>query len=412
MSSSSSSSTSPFASNFQYPVEGWFARLRRLIMQFFGIFLGINVLLNAAYYKLWFFCCRRNKASSYPIPHPPTLPSNFFSYFVTANNCRFHIVEVGKPRSPSEPDNRPTVLLVHGFPETWYCWRHIMTLLGGTNTTSFPSDSTITSSVLRKAPLLPNHRIIAIDLRGCGDSESNPSWPLGAYAIQTLIEDLRQLIIVLKCSNQSVHLVAHDWGGLIAWGFAAAYPTMIKTLCILAAPHPRIFSKNMSISQLIKSWYIIFFQIPYLPEWYMTFHNLHFVRALFTGKSLGIKRKLTTNPKEFKHPWLSQDDIAIAQYALTLPNIPTSSINYYRNIFGINRDSLHGFGSSRRNPLTMPVLHLWGDSDGALGTELTRGTEEYCKDYELIVLRNASHWLQQDCVEDISEAIYKFIAKH
>lgn len=417
MKNNGSSTPSSFTSPFPFPKEGWLTRFRRLCMQFLGIFLGINVLLNAAYYKLWLCCCRRNKASrtTYPQPHPPSLPSNTFSYTLRANECSFHIVECGSPpsrKTDESSNNRPVILLLHGFPETWYCWHHLMNHFNGTIT--IPSSSSSSSSFSPK--LASNYRIVAVDLRGCGESESNPSWPLTAYSIQTLIEDIRQLIIQLKCPSQQVTLVAHDWGGLIAWGFAAAFPLMVKQLCILAAPHPRIFAKNMSISQLIKSWYIIFFQIPYLPEWYMRFNDLHFVRALYTGKSLGVKRTVVVsdnnkkkNSKEFQHPWINHDDIAIAQYALTLPNIPTSSINYYRNVFGVNRDSPFGFGSTRRNPLPMPVLHLWGDSDGALGTELTKGTEEYCKNYELVVLRNASHWLQQDAVEEVAELLVNFI---
>jgi pimeloyl-ACP methyl ester carboxylesterase len=154
---------------------------------------------------------------------------------VVANGVKFHYLHRGSPTAP-------LLLCLHGFPEFSYSWRKVLARYGGA------------------------YHVVAVDLRGFGESEKpSGSW-FGSkhYAMDTLVEDVRSLIVALGYTEATV--LAHDWGGAIAWAFATVHPTMVSQLVVLNAPHPALFKRNATPAQFLRSWYIFLNQLPVLPE--------------------------------------------------------------------------------------------------------------------------------------------------
>jgi pimeloyl-ACP methyl ester carboxylesterase len=153
------------------------------------------------------------------------------AFVEVAAGVRLHYVEAG---------TGPLVVLLHGFPEFWFSWRH-------------------------QLPALANagFRVVAVDQRGYNLSDKPRG--LDAYRTSVLAQDVARVIERLGVDRASV--VGHDWGGGIAWTFAMGYPERLDRLAILNAPHPGTFVRHLgSPRQLRKSWYLFFFQLPWLPE--------------------------------------------------------------------------------------------------------------------------------------------------
>ena len=154
---------------------------------------------------------------------------------VRASGVELHCVEYGAGRARQDA---PLMLFLHGFPEFWYSWRHQMRAFGD------------------------DFHVVAPDLRGYNTSEKPAA--RSAYRLERLVDDVRALITNL--GYDTCVLVAHDWGGAIAWQFAHAHPEMLDRLVVMNLPHPvRMFEGLATAAQLCRSWYIFFFQLPWLP---------------------------------------------------------------------------------------------------------------------------------------------------
>src|SRR5262245_41030663 len=150
------------------------------------------------------------------------------------------VVETNRIRLHCAVDGAgPLVIFLHGFPESWYSWRHQL------------------------AALAPHFRVVAPDLRGYGESDK----PAGveAYAMEELVADVAGLVAAFGARDAVI--VGHDWGGGIAWELAMTRPELVKRLVVLNCPHLAIFRQHLQDPrQLLKSWYMFFFQLPWLPE--------------------------------------------------------------------------------------------------------------------------------------------------
>ena len=146
------------------------------------------------------------------------------------------------------------VVLLHGFPEDHRSWKW------------------------QVAPLAEaGFSALAPDLRGYGASDK----PTGVkqYRLQTLVGDVAS---IARTVGPPIHLVGHDWGGVIAWAFASSHPELLRRLVILNAPHPRLFLRAMwRSSQLFKSWYAFFFQLPWLPERALAADDFRLLRKMY-----------------------------------------------------------------------------------------------------------------------------------
>jgi pimeloyl-ACP methyl ester carboxylesterase len=287
--------------------------------------------------------------------------------YVETNGIRLHCAVDG---------DGPLVILLHGFPECWYSWRHQI------------------------AALAPRFRVVAPDLRGYNESDKPPG--VSAYALPELVADVRGLIEAFG-ERQAV-IVGHDWGGGIAWTFAMDHPEMTRRLVALNCPHPAIFAQHLRSNgrQLARSWYMFFFQIPWLPE---TLLGLRHARPVADA----IRRSAVRQDS------ITAEDFAYLRDAASRPGALRSAVNYYRATFRSPlaqamwpawlRRFVHGDrpveGVRERledwPKITAPTLLIWGENDVALGKELTLGTEALIAaplDIKYIPL--CGHWVQQE----------------
>ncbi len=279
---------------------------------------------------------------------------------VEANGLRF--------ACDTEGDGDAVALCLHGFPESRYSWRHQLPVLAQAG-----------------------WRAVAPDLRGYGGTDR----PIDqdAYKIQHLVKDTAALFDALGANRRL--LVAHDWGAVIAWQFAIHQVRKLDGLIIMNVPHPSVFQKVLktSAAQRKKSWYVFFFQLPFLPEW-----------SLGRGKArsmVKIFRGMAVDKSAFP-------DAVIDQYRANAsrPGALTAMIAYYRaNFRGLMRQT--------KTPVVqVPTLMLWGEEDKALGLELTEGYDPYVKDFTLVRLPGVSHWVQQEAPGKVNAAMLEWLAKH
>jgi len=276
--------------------------------------------------------------------------------YITSNGIKLHYVTQGEG---------PLMLMLHGFPEFWYSWRH-----------QIPE-------------FAQNFKVVALDLRGYNESDkpSNQS----AYVMDEFIKDIAGVIKGLGYT-QCV-LVGHDWGGAIAWNVAYAHPDMVERLIILNLPHPAKFAEGLRTpQQLLRSSYIFFFQLPALPEWLLQFSDYQAIETALTGMAVD---KYT----------FSKADLDAYKQAAAKPGALTAMLNYYRNVFEQKLINHHW------SILEVPTLMIWGESDTALGKELTYGTEAYVRNLQIKYIPNCSHWVQQEKPQLVSQYMHEFLGK-
>lgn len=283
------------------------------------------------------------------------LESAFQHQYITTNQVRLHYVTQGEG---------PLMLMLHGFPEFWYSWQHQIPV--------FAQD----------------YKVVALDMRGYNDSEKPPD--VSAYRMPELIMDVQGVIQGLGY-DQCV-LVAHDWGGAIAWQFAYAHPEMLQKLIIMNLPHPAKFQEALrsNLQQMMRSWYIGFFQVPMLPELMFQANDYRAIASMFSERA--------TNKNAF-----SPVDLEAYKNAAAKRGALTAMINYYRS----NLDML--LNPKDWGVLDVPTLLLWGEDDFALGKELTYGTKDYVRNLELHYLCQCSHWIQQEQPELVNQYMRTFL---
>jgi pimeloyl-ACP methyl ester carboxylesterase len=265
---------------------------------------------------------------------------------VRANGFDFHVLEEGT--------GDRLALCLHGFPELGYSWRHQLPVLADLG-----------------------YRAWAPDLRGYGATRPRPTRRRD-YLGSLLVEDVAAIVDDADASE--VVLIGHDWGAVLAWQFAIEQARPLDRLVIMNVPHPtRFFQGLRTFRQLRKSWYIFFFQLPWLPEWTLRRKDAEAVGKAFTDMAVHTERF---------------DDEAVRPFreAASQPDALRAMINWYRAIpFGLRDADL-----SDPPTIDTPTLMIWGEQDTALGVELAAGTDEYVADLTLRYLPNASHWVQQD----------------
>ena len=173
----------------------------------------------------------------------------------------------------------------------------------------------------------------------------------------------------------------------MAWWTAIQHSDRIKKLAILNVPHPAVMRENLfkNWSQVKRSWYIFFFQLPWMPEWFMS-HN-DFATAI---KSISGKYELTST------------DIERYKVAWGRPRAVKSMINWYRAAFRSLKKA-KGKGN-----VTVPTLMLWGKLDTALGSEMAQPSIDLCENGKLIFFEDATHWVQHEKAEDVNNHLLEF----
>lgn len=276
----------------------------------------------------------------------------------TVNGVRLHCAVAG---------SGPLLLLLHGFPEFWYSWR-------------------------QQIPVLAEHfTVVAPDLRGYNDSDKPAR--ISDYTTSILVEDVVQLI--RSFGYERAIVAGHDWGGAIAWSTALARPDVVEKLIVLNIPHPRLFLQHILTNprQRLRSWYMLAFQFPWLPEIGLRANDYQVIEEAFRGMAA--------------HKDVFSDEV-IAEYkrALDKPGALTSAINYYR---ALPRSTSGGFWLDLDPVAKMPVMLIWGEQDTALGKELNRDLERYVPDLTLHFIPDASHWVQQDRPDLVNKHMLNFL---
>lgn len=273
---------------------------------------------------------------------------------------QIHYIEAGEG---------PLVVLLHGFPEFWYGWR---AQIGALADAGF--------------------RVVAPDMRGYNLS-SKPR-EVSAYAGERLAADVRGLIRERGAERACV--AGHDWGGLVAWSTAMLHPEVVERLAILNVPHPRRMLHGLRTPrQLLKSWYVLFFQLPWLPERVAQAHRWRPLRFGFEHDA---------RPGAF-----SPTDIERYVEAWSKPGAVTAAINYYRAAFRQTPRQ----AEERLVPIAAPTRVLWGERDRYLASELAEPDRGDVPNLEQVVrLPEASHWVQHDDPERISQLLIEFFSSH
>jgi pimeloyl-ACP methyl ester carboxylesterase len=277
------------------------------------------------------------------------------------NGVRLHYVESG-------PAGGPPVVLLHGFPEFWYGWRHQIPPLAAAG-----------------------FRVIAPDLRGYNRSEKPPG--VGGYGVATLSADVAALIRHAGADQAAV--VGHDWGGVVAWDLAMRRPELAARLAVMNAPHPAALARALRRpAQLGRSWYVFAFQVPRLPELLLAARNFRVVREVF--------RREPARPEAF-----TPVDIDRYVAALRRPGATTATINYYRAAV---RERLQaGLRPPEVAPIAVPALLIWGERDPHLGVELTEGLDAWVPGIRVERIPEASHWVQHDAPERVNRLLTAFL---
>ena len=259
----------------------------------------------------------------------------------------FDVIDAG-------PADGPVVVLLHGFPEI--------------NTMYQPVIDRLTAE---------GYRCLAPLQRGYS-SGARPKRRRD-YSADELVGDVLRLIDI--SGAERVHLVGHDWGAGVAWYVAQAAPERLHTLTALSVPHPAAFLKAVATSrQVLSSWYMLFFQLPWLPE-----------KALLNKRAVqGFIDSKTADAVP-----LAEAEMALMQQ----PGALTGALNWYRGM---------GYNSPRKvtAKVTVPTLYVWTDEDIALKEKCARLCGDYVvADYRYEEFRGVSHWVVDERPEEISDLL-------
>jgi len=366
-----------------------------IYVTFFGILFTILRPIG-----VWKNAELKNQARQLNIQAAKDLNCDAQSVFVRLDNgIHLHAVEAGK-RSDK------LLVLIHGFPECWISWSHLIPAL-----------------------VKNDFFVVAIDMRGYNLSDKPAG--VGSYKLASLVEDIEDLLTYYNKKTATV--VAHDWGGVVAWAFAEKNPDKTEKLVILNAPHPRAMHHALQTnpSQVLASWYIFFIQIPFLAANLLTYSPYATVERVFKFKS---KNTLSQDDKDILASSYVQDGAipaALNYYKAFIRTLAVGAIHYLlATIAGTGTgngtgngtatpakpskssspSSAHTNGKKSTGKLAVPTLVLWGEDDTALTPELAQ-VGDYVANLRVQYIPNCSHWVAYDAPDVVEQAVTKFVGE-
>lgn len=248
------------------------------------------------------------------------------------------------------PDGGDLVLLLHGFPQTSFSWRHQLPALAAAG-----------------------YRAVAPDQRGYSPG-ARPA-DVGEYRFDRLVGDVLGFADAL--GGDRFHLVGHDWGGAVAWQVAGRHPDRLLTVTSVSTPHPAAFRRAIQDGdQRDRSSYMQFFRSPEAEPFFLD-NDAAGLRALYAASSL--------------------PDDAVEEYVrvLTQPAAMTGALDWYR---AADLGLVEGLG-----PITMPTMYVWSTYDPALGREAAEATAGHVDGpYRFEVLEGVSHWIPEQAPEELN----------
>jgi len=264
----------------------------------------------------------------------------------------------------AEDGDGPLVVLLHGFPDFWYSWRHQIPALAEAG-----------------------FRVVAPDMRGYNLSDK----PRGTenYTLDRLATDVVELISAL--GEPRAYVVGHDWGGVIAWAVAAWHPDMVSRVAILNAPHPDEYRRALARpKQLTKSWYTGFFQLPGAA-------------AVLRARDFAALRRAL--PASASDSAFTDEDLSRYLEAWSQPRAIESQLAYYR------AGTRYTFGRNEGLPrVDVPVLVIWGQRDRTLEPFFAHARPELVRNLRVETLPHATHWVHMDEPERVNRLLLDFLA--
>lgn len=283
--------------------------------------------------------------------------------FAQVNGIRLHYAESGSG------DN--LVFLLHGFPEFWYSWRHQLKALG------------------------ERFHVVAPDMRGYNLSDKPGR--VEDYKIDVLVKDVVSLLDHFGAKQAAI--VAHDWGAGVAWAVAQKHPERVSRLAIMQVPPAAAWRANMSLKQLLRSWYMFFFLIPRLPEWFISRNDFRAIDKTFTDSP-------------FRKQSFSSEDVALYKESLRRPGTLTAALNYYRANVIDRLLPRSGNNGERTGPskIRVSTLFIFGEQDFAILPATVRGIKNYIDaPYSELRIADSGHWVQNEASAEVNEALLCFL---
>jgi epoxide hydrolase 4 len=277
--------------------------------------------------------------------------------FIQTNGVNLHVVQAGR-------EDGPLVILLHGFPEFWYGWRHQIDYL-----------------------VERGYRVWIPDQRGYNLSDKPES--IAPYDQPILADDVAGLI--QAAGREKCFLIGHDWGAAVAWWTAMKYPEKLEKLIILNVPHPIVSAQTIGKNweQTRKSWYIFAIQIPRFPEWSLSRNNFKGMESSFVK---------ATRPGTF-----TEAELVEYRKAWSQPGALTAMLNYYR-------------AAARLRPklppqriITVPTRVIWGAQDQAIIRQAAQMSMEFVQNGELFYIEQAGHFVQHEEPDRVNALIGEFL---
>lgn len=307
-----------------------------------------------------------------PDPSSVRIPGVWRHFDVRANGIRFHAAEVDVPRSA----DRPLVLLLHGFGEFWWSWRHQIVALSAAG-----------------------YRAVAVDLRGYGDSDKPPR----GYDGWTLAGDTNGLVRALGHSTAT--LVGHADGGLVCWATATLHPRVVRSIAVISSPHPRVLRHDVIRRRDQRSAFLSGFlrnQLPRIGERRLTRDDAAFVGDYFAARA--------------SDTWQHTDDYAEAitrnRAAIQIPSVAHCSLEYQRWAFRSQfRPEGGKFLELMDRPLQLPVLALRGADDPFITDHTMRSSDRYAADMTYRLVGDSGHFAHQEQPDVVTGELEKLLAR-
>lgn len=295
------------------------------------------------------------------MPTPTSRSVRITEGYAQLQDVRLHYAESGA-------GNNELVLLLHGFPEFSYSWRHQLPVLG------------------------EKYHVVAPDMRGYNLSDKPAR--VEDYTIDALVGDVIGLMDHFGAAKANV--VGHDWGAGVAWAIAQQHPERVSRLSVMQVPPAALWRKNMGFRQLMRSWYMLFFQLPRLPEWLISRKNFEGIDRTF--------REKVVNKSAF-----TDEDVKRYKEAIQRPGVLTAAVNYYRaNVKRISSKQKNDADRSERR-VPMPTLFVFAEKDFAIIPKTVRGVRDYVSGpYRELRLPNSGHWVQNEAAEEVNQALLDF----
>ena len=303
-----------------------------------------------------FIAPQSNSPTPYPQSEPP---AGFQSKYAEVNGFRMHYMQGGQG-SP--------VVMIHGFPQSWAEWRQQM------------------------VPLSKTHTVIAVDMRGTGNSQVTKS----GYSAAQLARDVHQLLVQLKLNN-GVQVVAHDIGVWVAYAYAAQWRTEVRRMAVMEAPIPdaSVYTYPVLNADPKKpaAWHFGLFQLP-LAEHLIAGHERVLVEDMITEYLAGNPSPFTASDYDFYAHYLKE------------PGRTTAWMNVYRQLRANVQQNKEFLAQGK---LKMPILAIGGD--GSFGAMIPDQWHAYAVNVQGRVVKGSGHFVNEEKPQEVTAMLQSFLQK-